>query len=242
MADNDIANPSIPDNAFQIDEEQLKRLLNDPQLMHSQPGSTAQIPNGQMPSLQGQQDPIQTLLAQLHDVKTPDPIGLWPLAAGWWILIVLIISIIMGSIHFLRKKHIREKYKRLALKELRAIETQRKEKPQREIIVNLLSLLKKTSLTGQRETRSQISRLHGSEFLILLACSIKSKSDFTAIGDKVDRSLYSNEDQTALDEKDMYQLFEFAKKWINQCDSKVLTKILFNRQNNYQQESAHATV
>ena len=30
----------------------------------------------------------QDLLAQLNDIQTPEPIGAWPLAWGWWVLII----------------------------------------------------------------------------------------------------------------------------------------------------------
>jgi cbb3-type cytochrome oxidase subunit 3 len=36
----------------------------------------------------------------LKDIYLPDPIGLWPLAPGWWLLIILIITLIATAVWF----------------------------------------------------------------------------------------------------------------------------------------------
>ena len=43
-------------------------------------------------------------LSQLRDIHTPDPVSWWPLAPGWWILIVLIIAAIVALVVWLNKR------------------------------------------------------------------------------------------------------------------------------------------
>jgi len=42
---------------------------------------------------------------QLRDIHLPDPVGWWPLAPGWWLLIVLSIALIAVSIWLLLRWH-----------------------------------------------------------------------------------------------------------------------------------------
>lgn len=62
---------------------------------------------------------IQSQLAQLRDIRLPDPVGWWPLAPGWWIIATLCIAAIAGTVlwSILRRRTIRF----AALKELDAL-------------------------------------------------------------------------------------------------------------------------
>lgn len=44
-------------------------------------------------------------LAQLRDIHLPEPIGWWPLAIGWYILIALALFLASIIAHWLYKKH-----------------------------------------------------------------------------------------------------------------------------------------
>lgn len=59
---------------------------------------------------------IQAQLENLRDIRLPDPIGWWPLAPGWWMLLALICAAILGALiwNTLRKRTARY----LALREL----------------------------------------------------------------------------------------------------------------------------
>lgn len=57
-------------------------------------------------------------LAQLKDIHLPDPVGLWPLAWGWWVLLAVLI-IVVGTLIYLRRRHsLRNRYRAAALAEL----------------------------------------------------------------------------------------------------------------------------
>ena len=60
------------------------------------------------------QDP----LANLHPLREPELIGWWPLAPGWWILIVIALLCLGALIYLLIRRSRRNAYRRLALSQL----------------------------------------------------------------------------------------------------------------------------
>lgn len=61
------------------------------------------------------------LLEQLNDIQLPDPVGWWPLAFSWWILIFSIISILAGMAWYYLDLKRRNIYRRTAIQEVEAI-------------------------------------------------------------------------------------------------------------------------
>jgi len=60
----------------------------------------------------------------LRDLHLPDPLGWWPLAPGWWVLIVL-LSVAMGWLLYRAWKHYRfNAARRYAIRTLAAIEAE----------------------------------------------------------------------------------------------------------------------
>ena len=58
----------------------------------------------------------EDLMQQLAPLRTPDPVGLWPLAPVWWVIISLLI-IALGFLSFQwLKRYQRNTYRREALK------------------------------------------------------------------------------------------------------------------------------
>ena len=56
-------------------------------------------------------------LDQLADIHLPDPVSIWPLALGWWLLLALILIALTIAL-LLRARHQRNAYRRQALAEL----------------------------------------------------------------------------------------------------------------------------
>lgn len=84
------------------------------------------------------------VLAQLHDIETPSPAGLWPPAPGWWLLTVLILLIlILGSV-LLWRRHQRHAPRREALAQLATLSS---EPDRSDWYAALNRLLKQTAVT-----------------------------------------------------------------------------------------------
>lgn len=65
--------------------------------------------------MQGMQ---QNPLDQLKDIHLPDPISIWPLGMGWWVLIALIICIVALTAWWIKKNQ----WKRVAKQQLLSYE------------------------------------------------------------------------------------------------------------------------
>ena len=63
----------------------------------------------------------QQLLAQLKDIQTPEPVSFWPLAWGWWGVIVLTLLAFTAAIWWWRKRRRFNAPRRQALNELKNI-------------------------------------------------------------------------------------------------------------------------
>ncbi len=73
---------------------------------------------------QAQQDPKAALLAQLDAYIEPDPISIWPLAWGWWLLIAFIIIVPTTTLLWVHKKRAQQHYRNIALRQLSHINAQ----------------------------------------------------------------------------------------------------------------------
>ena len=62
----------------------------------------------------------QTLQQQLRDIHLPDAISWWPLALGWWLLIIILITLTSWGLYYLRQRQQLNRYRKLALNELNA--------------------------------------------------------------------------------------------------------------------------
>ena len=67
----------------------------------------------------------EMMLAQLAPLREPPPIGWWPLAPGWWVLIVVAAIAMTALAVWLTKRHRQRRYRRIALVALSELRAQR---------------------------------------------------------------------------------------------------------------------
>lgn len=94
------------------------------------------------------QDPAAQVLSQLRDISEPSPIGLWPLAPGWWILSVLIIFVVIASIYLFRKYKRQRAWKVQALREFDILKIAYLNKPSNSRQANIIALVKRSIATA----------------------------------------------------------------------------------------------
>lgn len=92
-----------------------------------------------------------TLLMQLKDVHAPDPITFWPLAIGWWLLIILSMVTLSGLSYWLVRRHLKSAWKRQALKRFDELCTTYKKQPSAENLLQINRLLKQALSTANNK-------------------------------------------------------------------------------------------
>jgi hypothetical protein len=101
----------------------------------------------------------------LKAMEMPEAISGWPLAPGWWVVLVLLLSLIACVIVYIRKKLIDPR--RFALAELKKIEQAYQENQNKaELLIACNSLLKRMALRFY--PRSHVASLSGEEWIRLL--------------------------------------------------------------------------
>tara|TARA_R110001592_G_scaffold248308_1_gene510596 strand:+ start:71879 stop:72355 length:477 start_codon:yes stop_codon:yes gene_type:complete len=83
-----------------------------------------------------------TLLSQLRDIHAPDPISIWPLAIGWWLLIILTTVVFASLCYFIAKKRAKTTWKRQAYKTFNELSAAYLKEPSDEHLLQLSRLLK----------------------------------------------------------------------------------------------------
>lgn len=127
------------------------------------------------------QDP----LAQLKDIHLPDPVGWWPLAWGWWLLIALVLIALGLIIWRWRARRSRQRYRQEALAMLRHAYQRYRDEPDsaaanRAYLQSVSELLRRTALSAvPANLHSDVATLSGRRWLRFLEASAPVGNGFT---------------------------------------------------------------
>lgn len=137
-------------------------------------------------------------LAQLHDIQTPEQIGQFPLAIGWYILIAMILLLIVLAVRHLFK------IKALKQDQQVALASVSKAKSNQEVI----SIVKWAAMSYF--PRNEIASLHGESLKHFLSKTLpeKKQAQFTLLADTHFDNLYQADSAQEL------SLAHAAKYWL----------------------------
>ncbi len=111
---------------------------------------------------------MSPLLEQLHDIEGLDPISWWPLAIGWWVLIIIGGCVITAAIYFaVSRLAFMRSWKYDTFKKLARLEENLTEATARDTIIVLSEYLKRIAL--KRFSRGACAGLSGEAWLKWLA-------------------------------------------------------------------------
>ena len=65
----------------------------------------------------------EQLLSQLQPLRVPDPVGFWPMAPVWWLLLIAAVLATTVAVVWLIRRYKRSAYRREGLAWLRELET-----------------------------------------------------------------------------------------------------------------------
>ncbi len=108
--------------------------------------------------------PERPLLDILHDIHTPDGVDWWPLAPGWWLLLLLGSTLLIFSILRQHRGHRLQREARAELKRIRQEFQDHRQQSQLSMEINIL--LRRVALT--RAPRSLVAGLVGENWLKFL--------------------------------------------------------------------------
>jgi len=92
-------------------------------------------------------------LAQLHDIVLPQPVGWWPLAWGWWVLLALVIILAAIGIFFQQREKKRQRYRAAASDELNhLLQHYQQDQNAAHYLQQLSILLRRTAISAQPHT------------------------------------------------------------------------------------------
>jgi hypothetical protein len=148
------------------------------------------------------QDP----LANLQPLRQGEPIGWWPLAPGWWVLLAIAIVTLAVLAYLMHRRYQRNAYRRVALARLQALHSRYNAQHNTgDYLAQLNSLLKSVALRAY--PREQVAAAHGFHWRTFLNQDLPPALQFPA---EFDAAAY----QRTCPELDLAQLQSAARHWI----------------------------
>jgi hypothetical protein len=152
-------------------------------------------------------------LAALNPLREPAFIGWWPLAPGWWVLIALFFVAITLLCYFLYKRHKNNAYRRLALLQLKEINTELETGDAggtnaQKVLTATNALLKAVAL--RVFPRHDIAALSGTAWLDFLNATAGNSTDTASFPTQFATAAYQKHNL----DLDMQQISVATENWI----------------------------
>jgi hypothetical protein len=151
---------------------------------------------------------MKNSLDSFHDVILPEPIGVYPLAEGWYMLAALLFTFVLYFGIKLLRLFLASRYKREALKELKEIQNLENNSIKYK---KLLQLLRRTAIITYG--REAVSTLDGDNWWDFLN---QKKQFFQKEHQLVATTLLYQEQEPS--EDDINSFAKACKKWIKKHD------------------------
>ena len=153
-------------------------------------------------------------LADLHDLHLPEPIGWWPPAPGWWLLLALLVLLVIG-ISFILRQRKRSLLKRLTLAELGKLREEYRQTADSLLTIKQLSILLRRFCISY-QPRTDAAALTGDDWLRHLD-RLGDCQDFTSgVGRLLAFGPYQQQPET-----DMIPLLELCDSWLKKLPTRA---------------------
>lgn len=130
---------------------------------------------------------LPELLALMHNLVMPDPVPWMPQTPGWWIVFGWLLAVLLLSSGQLVKRRRRNRYRRDALAELRAIEAELVTDPARSA-QRIAAVLKRTALVAY--PRVDVASLYGVDWAQFLTESADNDPQIADAADLLANAAY----------------------------------------------------
>ena len=123
---------------------------------------------------------LADLMALMHELAMPAPVSWLPETPGWWVVFGWLFAVLALVVRQVILRRRRNRYRRDALAELKAIEAESELSPQ-ESAQHIAALLKRTALVGW--PRSEIASLYGADWARFLTNSANGDKQVASAAD-----------------------------------------------------------
>ena len=150
-------------------------------------------------------------LAQLRDIHLPEPVSIWPLAPGWWILLTLLLAAALGAFLWWRNYRRKTAYRRLAIEELEQAFQGRQKSSEENFVMQCQNILKRAALHSY--PAEPIAAMNGKTWSQWLAQQVPDKYtvDFAVLGEGLYKAnTTSNHQETAAQQT----LYKDCQAWL----------------------------
>ena len=145
-------------------------------------------------------------LAALHPLRSPELVGWWPPAPGWWALLVGALLLVAILAYLWRRRHRKNAYRRRALGQLQLLHTEFLAKRDSGLYFSQINaLLKSVALLAY--PRAEVAARHGADWRAFLNRSLPPTEQLQPA---FDDAAY----QKSCPEIDMAQVHRAARLWI----------------------------
>ncbi len=148
----------------------------------------------------------ENIMANFHDIITPDPISMFPVSDGYVVLLLLLAAALFPLSLYAYKYYTRNIYRKEALNEIKQIKSA--DMPPDKELTSTLQLLKRVAIVAY--SREEVASLSGKQWWQFL----KAKSHITP-DDHLDaycESIYLSNRVLTYEKNDT--VIKYAKKWI----------------------------
>lgn len=156
---------------------------------------------------------MNSLIDKLHDIEGLDSISWWPLAIGWWILIIIVIFLVCAVAYFIAcKVAFKLSWRNDAVRKLLQLEKNLSGAAARETVIVLSEYLRRIAL--QRFSREECAGLTGKDWLKWLAMHDPKNFDWEKKGTLLIEVPYapSNHHLSTCQIKDLIQA---VRNWVH---------------------------
>lgn len=141
----------------------------------------------------------------LRDIHLPDPIGWWPMAPGWWLLLISVLGLLITAV-WLWRALTRQSLKKIARRELNTLQ-ERYDLSAADKVRQLSILLRRISISAY--PRAEVASLTGNAWLGFLENHLKDRRFLQGPGRLLAEAPYR-----PVQEIDLGPLFRLCREWI----------------------------
>lgn len=155
---------------------------------------------------------MNDLLAQLHDIEGLDPIHWWPLAPGWWAIMILTILALGGLfILYFRRCAFRRSWKYTILRQLSELEQNLSIRNSQATLIELSEIMRRIAM--HQYSRVECAGLEGKTWLTWLAKHDSSGFDWKIKGKCLVEAPYAPSNML-IPLEDVLDILKAIKKWV----------------------------